>query len=798
MEFAIGSAAKVLGPEFAEVDAYPARVRLPDEPLMLVDRILSVEGRKGGLGSGRIVTEHDVCDAAWYLDGGRAPVCISVEAGQADLFLCAYLGIDLAVKGKRTYRLLDATVSFHRGLPRPGDTIRYEIEIEKFVRQGDTYLFFFSFEGYIGATHLITMTGGCAGFFTEQEVVRSGGIIPTPRDRQPLEGRRVADWRDLAAVPEIESYSDAGLEALREGRLDDCFGADFEGMALAPSLRLPGGRMHLIDRILSLDPRGGRYGLGLIRAEADIHPDDWFLTCHFVDDRVMPGTLMYECCGHTLRVFLQRIGWISANPDACYEPQSGLQSVLKCRGPVTPATRHVIYEVEISEIGYGPEPYAVADAHMFADGHRIVRFRDMGMKMSGVSRREIESLWDARAHKGSGTVGRSGPPAADRPQAIFDRRHILAFAEGKPSEAFGAAYEIFDRERFIARLPRPPYSFIHRITHIEPPARVLKPGGWVEAEYDLDPNDWYFRANRQPSMPFCILLEAALQICGWLAAYLGSALKSPKDLKFRNLEGTCVLHHNVPRQADTLRMRCRLTHVSTAVEMIIEQFDLRVLQQQRLIYEGSTTFGFFTREALSQQVGLRNTPKLAAPSASEQRHPPIEHDFADHAPMTPDDPHTDPAPGLAMPAGALRMIDRIECYLRDGGPHGLGYIRAVKAVRPQEWFFNAHFFQDPVCPGSLGIESFLQLIKFAALDRWKDLAGSHRFETMTEISHGWTYRGQIIPENRLIEVEAVVTRIEDGPRPFMLAHGLLTVDGLAIYEMTDFGIRLTEKDQNII
>jgi hypothetical protein len=40
MEFAIGSLAKVLGPEFAEVDGYRVRVRLPDEPLMLVDRIL--------------------------------------------------------------------------------------------------------------------------------------------------------------------------------------------------------------------------------------------------------------------------------------------------------------------------------------------------------------------------------------------------------------------------------------------------------------------------------------------------------------------------------------------------------------------------------------------------------------------------------------------------------------------------------------------------------------------------------------------------------------------------------------
>ena len=147
LEFAIGSAASVLGPEFAEVDTYPARVRLPDEPLMLVDRILSVDGQKGSLGPGRVVTEHDVVPGAWYLDGGHAPVCISVEAGQADLFLCAYLGIDLQVKGLRTYRLLDAAVQFHRGLPLPGDVIRYEIEIERFVRQAANLALLFSFQG---------------------------------------------------------------------------------------------------------------------------------------------------------------------------------------------------------------------------------------------------------------------------------------------------------------------------------------------------------------------------------------------------------------------------------------------------------------------------------------------------------------------------------------------------------------------------------------------------------------------------------------------------------------------------
>ena len=280
MEFATGSAAKVLGNEFAAVDNYRARVRLPDEPLMLVDRIISIEGEKCSLGSGRIVTEHDVLPGAWYLDGGHAPVCISVEAGQADLFLCSYLGIDLAVKGERTYRLLDATVKFHRGLPQPGEVIRYVINIERFVKQKETYLFFFNFEGYIGETHLISMHDGCAGFFTEEEVNNSGGIILTEKDTLPAEGKKPSDWKELAPF-HAESFDEDTLELLRHGNLSGCFGPSFEGIKLTDSLWLPGGRMKLIDRILSIDSEGGRFGLGIIRAEADIHPDDWFLTCHF-------------------------------------------------------------------------------------------------------------------------------------------------------------------------------------------------------------------------------------------------------------------------------------------------------------------------------------------------------------------------------------------------------------------------------------------------------------------------------------------------------------------------------------
>jgi len=784
MEFATGSIARVLGPEFAVVDTYKVRVRLPDEPLMLVDRIISVEGEKRSLGSGRVVTEHDVFPDAWYLDGGHAPVCISVEAGQADLFLCSYLGIDHAVKGERSYRLLDAIVKFHRGLPRPGDIIRYEIDIDHFVRQGDTYLFFFRFEGFIGNSRLISMHNGCAGFFTHEEVRNSGGIILTGEDTCPCAGKKPSDWRDLVPVY-TESYTDEAVEALRQGDLSGCFGSFFDGIELSESLRLPGGRMKLINRILLIDSEGGRYGLGLIRAEADINPNDWFLTCHFMDDMVMPGTLMYECCAHTLRVFIQRMGWVTAKPGVCYEPVVGVESVLKCRGPVTPETRHVWYEVEIKEFGYAPEPYVIADALMYADGQRVVLFKDMSMKMTGIVREEIEAVWEKKGFRDQRTEDRG-----IRKPAIFDRDKILAFAVGKPSQAFGEPYKVFDKDRVIARLPGPPYSFLDRIVLVEPEAWALKPGGWIEAEYEMSPDEWYFKADRSFSMPFCVLLEIALQPCGWLAAYLGSALKSEKDLKFRNLGGNAVLNHMVLPDKKTLSMRARMTKVSEAEEMIIEHFDFKVHQDTEIIYSGDTYFGFFTKQALARQIGIRGADQQAyCPTAAELQRS-RSCNFENQAPLWPDDPEVQPAPPLAMPAKALRMIDRIVTYVQNGGPEGLGFIRGVKEVRPDEWFFKAHFYQDPVWPGSLGIESFLQLVKFIAIDRWEHLVDSHRFELITGEPHNWIYRGQVIPENKTVEVEAVVTKIINTPVPTLYANGFLKVDGLYIYQMENFGFRL--------
>ncbi len=393
LEFATGSAAKILGPAFAVIDTYPVRVRLPDEPLMLVDRIMHISGEPLSLGPGKIITQHDVLPRAWYLDGGVAPVSICIEAGQADLFLCAWLGIDHMVKGRRRYRLLDAKVFFHRSLPRPGETITYHISIDRFLRQGYVYLFFFHYQGFIGNQLFISMRDGCAGFFTEEEVENSGGIVLKKQDRSVPPP---ADPFDPLVPVFPAAFNDDQVRSLRKGDLAGAFGPGFAGICPGKAQHLPGGPMHLIDRVLSFDPTGGRFGMGTIIAEADIHPDAWFLTCHFIDDPVMPGTLMYECCAHALRIFVQRMGWVSPDDQVHFDVLPGNESDLKCRGPVTPETKKARYEIEIKQMGYtdaDETPFVIADAHMFADDLRIVLYRDMGMKLSGVSRDGLNQLW---------------------------------------------------------------------------------------------------------------------------------------------------------------------------------------------------------------------------------------------------------------------------------------------------------------------------------------------------------------------------------------------------------------------
>jgi hypothetical protein len=76
------------------------------------------------------------------------------------------------------------------------------------------------------------------------------------------------------------------------------------------------------------------------------------------------------------------------------------------------------------------------------------------------------------------------------------------------------------------------------------------------------------------------------------------------------------------------------------------------------------------------------------------------------------------------------------------------------------------------------------------MQRWPHLTASHRFRMVEGHRHSWTYRGQVIPKNKTIAVEAMVIHVLDGPTPTIRADGLLSVDRLPIYKMENFELAL--------
>jgi 3-hydroxymyristoyl/3-hydroxydecanoyl-(acyl carrier protein) dehydratase len=678
-------------------------------------------------------------------------------------------------------------VTFHRGLPGPGETIHYDIHIERFFRQGDTWLFRFFFEATVNGQPLLSMRDGCAGFFSQQELDAGKGIVRPALDLRPTAGIRSADWQELVPMTR-EGYDAAQLDRLRDGNLAGCFGSLFTGLPLVRPLTIPGGRMRLVHRVNEIDPTGGRCGIGIIRAEADIHPDDWFITCHFVDDRVMPGTLMYECCMHTLRVYLLRLGWVAEAAGSVWEPVPGIASKLCCRGQVLENTTVVTYEVTIRETGYRPEPYVICDALMYADGKPIVEITSMSARLTGTTKETLIRMWSRQnlPHpppnlplERGGTYlppfqgeGRGGDGVDVHKPAIYTKEQILAYSNGNPSEGFGERYRIFDKDRKIARLPGPPFQFMDRVTAVRGEPWQMTAGAMVEAQYDLPTDAWFFAAERQARMPFAVLLEAALQPCGWLAAYVGSALTSPSDISFRNLGGSAVQYRTVTPESGTLTCCATMKKVATSGGMIIQEFDFSVADRYGILYEGETMFGFFAKEALANQVGIRDAkPYQPTPDQSERGR---SLTYPETAPF---------------PEKQLRMIDRIELFVPDGGPQGLGYIRGIKDVDADEWFFKAHFYEDPVTPGSLGLESFLQLVKFAAVERWGWQEGTTVSAVALERKHSWLYRGQVVPTNSRVTVSAWITAVDE-ERRILTAAGFLAVDGKLIYQMNDFTVTM--------
>ncbi|MCD4672121.1 MAG: hypothetical protein K8R77_05595, partial [Anaerolineaceae bacterium] len=121
-------------------------------------------------------------------------------------------------------------------------------------------------------------------------------------------------------------------------------------------------------------------------------------------------------------------------------------------------------------------------------------------------------------------------------------------------------------------------------------------------------------------------------------------------------------------------------------------------------------------------------------------------------------------------------------------------VYARKAVIPKDWFFDCHFYQDPVMPGSLGVEAMQQTMQAycLALGLGRDF-DSPRFGLLEGQIMQWKYRGQITPAHHEMEIEIQIKDLQSTRgRTTVLADASLWADGKRIYKVLNIGLELRE------
>ena len=137
-----------------------------------------------------------------------------------------------------------------------------------------------------------------------------------------------------------------------------------------------------------------------------------------------------------------------------------------------------------------------------------------------------------------------------------------------------------------------------------------------------------------------------------------------------------------------------------------------------------------------------------------------------------------------LPLPPMLMFNRITEISDTGGEYGKGVIRAELDVRPDLWFFDCHFKNDPVMPGCLGLDAMWQMVGFFL--GWTGGTGYGRALGLGELK----FSGQVQPDIRKVVYHIDIKRVMRSKLVLGLADGWLSTDGNIIYRAKDLKVGL--------
>lgn len=135
-------------------------------------------------------------------------------------------------------------------------------------------------------------------------------------------------------------------------------------------IKLPLDNMSMIDRIISINETGGKYGNGEIIAEFDIHPELWFFKSHFKGDPVMPGCLGLDALWQLTGFYL---GWKGLGGKG---RALGVRD-LKFKEAILPTSKKITYRIEIKKVTDRKLKIGLSDGYVELDGKIIYEAKDL-------------------------------------------------------------------------------------------------------------------------------------------------------------------------------------------------------------------------------------------------------------------------------------------------------------------------------------------------------------------------------------------------------------------------------------
>jgi len=397
-------------------------------------------------------------------------------------------------------------------------------------------------------------------------------------------------------------------------------------------------------------------------------------------------------------------------------------------------------------------------------------------------------------------AGLAANPAQARPP-LFNRELLEEFASGSVERCLGAEYAVF-RGRRIPRIPNGMLLLMDRVVEVCGTRGQLDRPSEIVTEYDVPADAWFYRdcASRPEegagscAIPYVILMEMALQPCGFLSAYLGTILISPNcSLFFRNLDGEARLLRQPDLRGQRVTGWARMTAHTVNEETVIQKFEFSLSTGGEPFYVGNSVFGFFPGETMARQVGLdggkASQPLFLQPGGSAMQLRRIALQQAAAAQT-----------GLHLAGGHLALLDEV-LYDPTGGAAGRGYIYASRQISPDDWFFRNHFFQDPVMPGSLGVEAVLEALRAFAMaeystecEGWMGAETAPvQFELSDSMPFFWKYRGQVMPDAGKMQLEIqVLLREESAHGIEIMGDASLWAGSIRIYLLKNLAIRIVK------